>query len=516
MLRGGFRILYDRIGSQLAVSSENQNSFGFSATTTNGANATNATTNLGPLVSLNPNVRAFPRIAAQPQLNFPLSFPADESDRIIAGIDQSLVSPKQYTWNMSYGRELPKGFSFEASYIGRAARNLLLVRDVMHINNLREPQSGQDWYTAARLLNELRVANTPIASVTALPFFERLFPNLAGNYTINGVSTRLTASQAAYRLHARRGVGGVNNTDFTDIQFNIDDEGIFPNAFFHPQYAALQTLSTIGFSNYHGGAFSLRQRFKDSFLLDVNYTLAKAMDNASTLESQRVLSGVIRNPINPDLEYSISNFDIRHNLNANWLIALPFGKGRQWFSGSNKLTDALIGGWQLTGIMRLSSGLPTGTPGDVQWATNWQTPSNGVRLREVFTTNGSNVSGQPNAFSDSLAAYQSFRNARAGEVGDRNLTTLRIPTYFTLDAGLSKSFKLPYAEGHALQFRWEVFNVTNTQPFGVFAVGALSLQPEPFAATAAPPNFGRYSGSQTPVGEPRPGRVMQFALRYSF
>ena len=408
---------------------------------------------------------------------------------------------------------LASGFNFD---YGRAARNLLLVRDVMHINNLREPQSGQDWYTAARLLNELRVANTPITSVTALPFFERLFPSLAGNYAINGVSTRLTASQAAYRLHARRGVGGVNNTDFTDIQFNIDDEGIFPNAFFHPQYAALQTLSTIGFSNYHGGAFSLRQRFKDSFLLDVNYTLAKAMDNASTLESQRVLSGVIRNPINPDLEYSISNFDIRHNLNANWLIALPFGKGRQWFSGSNKLTDALIGGWQLTGIMRLSSGLPTGTPGDVQWATNWQTPSNGVRLREVFTTNGSNVSGQPNAFSDPLAAYQSFRNARAGEVGDRNLTTLRIPTYFTLDAGLSKSFKLPYAEGHALQFRWEVFNVTNTQPFGVFAVGALSLQPEPFAATAAPPNFGRYSGSQTPVGEPRPGRVMQFALRYSF
>jgi hypothetical protein len=516
VLRGGFRLLYDRIGSQLAVSSENQNSFGFSSSTTNGANSTNPTTLLGPLVSLTPNVRQFPRISAPSQLNFPLAFPADESDRIIAGIDQSLVSPKQYTWNLSYGRELPKGFSFEASYIGRAARDLLLVRDVTHINNLRDPQSGQDWYTAARILNELRVANTPITGVQALPFFEKFFPALAGNYTVNGVSTRLTASQAAYRMHARRTVGGLNNTDFTDIQFTIDDEGIFPNAFFHPQYAALQTLSTIGLSNYHGAAFSLRQRFKNSFLVDLNYTFAKSMDNGSTLESQRVLSGVIRNPINPDLEYSVSNFDVRHNFNANWLLELPFGKERKFFSGINSVADALIGGWQLTGIMRLNSGAPIGTPRDTQWATNWQTQSDGVRVRDVETSTSANVNGRPNAFSDPLAAYNSFRNARAGEVGDRNLSTLRFPRYFALDAGLSKSFRMPYSEGHALQFRWEVFNVTNTQPFGVFAIGALSLEPEPFAATAPPANFGRYSGSQTPVGEPRPGRVMQFALRYSF
>jgi hypothetical protein len=516
VLRGGFRMLYDRIGSQLAVSAESENSFGFSSQTTNGANSTNVTDRLGPLVSLNPNVRSFPRISAPSQLNFPLAFPADESDRIIAGIDQSLVSPTQYTWNFSYGRELPGGFSFEASYIGRAARDLLLVRDAMHLNNLRDTQSGQDWYTAARILNELRIANTPITNVSAIPFIEKFFPDLAGNYTVNGAPTQLTASQALYRFHARRTVGGLNNTDFTDIQFNIDDAGIFPNAFFHPQYAALQTLSTVGRSNYHGAAFTLRQRYKTSFLIDLNYTFAKAMDNGSTLETQRVLSGVIRNPINPDLEYSVSNFDVRHNFNANWLLELPFGQGRKFFGGINSVGEALLGGWQLTGIMRVNSGLPTGTPRDTQWATNWQTQSDGVRLRDVETSPTANVNGRPNAFADPLAAYNSFRNARAGEVGDRNVSTLRFPSYFVLDAGLSKSFKMPYAEGHALQFRWEVFNVTNTQPFGVFAVGALSLEPEPFAATATPANFGRFSGSQTPVGEPRPGRVMQFALRYSF
>jgi hypothetical protein len=227
-----------------------------------------------------------------------------------------------------------------------------------------------------------------------------------------------------------------------------------------------------------------------------------------------VLSTVIRNPIDPDLEYSVSNFDVRHNFNANWLLSLPFGKGRTFFGAAHPVVDGLIGGWQLTGITRFNTGLPAGTPRDIQWATNWQTQSDGVRVRDIESSPSANVDGRPNLFSDPLEAYRSFRNARAGEVGDRNLSTIRAPRYFVLDAGLSKSFRLGYAEGHQLQFRWEVFNVTNTQPFGVIA--GLSLQPDPFAATAPSANFGRFSGSQTPVGEPRPGRVMQFALRYVF
>jgi hypothetical protein len=511
VFRGGFRMLYDRIGSQLAVASESENSFGFSSETTNGANSTNVTNNLGPLVGLNPNVRQFPRISAPSELAFPLAFPSDETDRIIAGIDQSIVSPVQYTWNFSIARELPRGFSFEIGYVGRAARNLLLTRDVMQLNNLRDPASGQDWYSAARVLNQLRNADTPVSSVQSIPFFEKFFPGLADTF---GLPAQLTSSQAAYLLHAKDSVGGEDITDFTLLQFILDDAGIVPNAFFHPQYAALQTLSSVGKSNYHAGFFTLRQRFGSNFLFDFNYTVSKSMDNASTLETQRVLSTVIRNAINPDLEYSVSDFDVRHNFNANWLMALPFGKGRKFFGESGSVVNGLIGGWQLSGIARYNTGLPSGAPGDIQWATNWQTQSDGVRVRDVKSSPSSNVDGRPNLFSNPLEAYRSFRNARAGEVGDRNLATIRLPRYFVLDAGLSKSFKMPYAEGHQLQFRWEVFNVTNTQPFGVIA--GLALLPDPFNASEPSADFGRFSGSQTPVGESRPGRTMQFALRYSF
>jgi Carboxypeptidase regulatory-like domain len=504
VIRAGFRMVYDRLGSQLAVSAESENSFGFSSQTTNGPNSTNPTTLLGPLVTLNPDVRSFPRIDAPSALVFPLAFPGDETDRIIAGIDQSITSPRQYSWNLVYGRELPKGLSLEVGYVGRAARNLLLTRDIMQLNNLRDPSSGQDWYAAARTLNELRNANTPITSVPAIPFFENFFSNLA--------SPGLTPSQLIYSLHAKPEVGGDDFTDFTFLQLILDDAGVFPNAFFHPQYAALQTLSSVGQSNYHAGFVSLRQRLGTTLTFDFNYTYSKSFDNSSTLETQRVLGTVIRNSIDPNLEYSLSDFDVRHNINASWLLELPFGRGRKFFNSQNSLLEGIIGGWQLTGITRFNTGLPTGSPSDIEWATNWQTQSDGVRIRPVNSSPNPNVDGSPNLFSNPLEAYRSFRNARAGEVGDRNIPTLRLPNYFVLDAGLSKTFRI--TEGHRLQFRWEVFNVTNTQPFG--ALDSLTLLPDPFNAIAPSAGFGNFIGSQVPVGETRPGRNMQFALRYSF
>jgi hypothetical protein len=179
VLRGGFRMLYDRVGSQLAVSSEAENSFGFSNSTTNTSNRFNTTTAPPPLVTgFNPNVRT-PAYGLNPptQLNFPLQRPPGFG--IFASFDQSLKTPVQYTWNASYGRELPKGLSVEVSYVGRAARDLLLVRDVAQPNNIVDPISGMDWYTAAARLNDLRLANTPIANVTNIPFFENWYPGLA-------------------------------------------------------------------------------------------------------------------------------------------------------------------------------------------------------------------------------------------------------------------------------------------------------------------------------------------------
>lgn len=269
---------------------------------------------------------------------------------------------------------------------------------------------------------------------------------------------------------------------------------------------------------------TLRHRFKSDLAFDVNYTFSKSFDDASTLEAQAANGAFVRNPLDLRPNRAVSNFDVRHSFNANWLAALPFGKDKLLFGKANRAWDAIVGGWQLTGILRMNSGLPIqngqGAPFEQgTWATNWQLGSSTVRIRDIKESPSANVADpsgntaglRPNLFSDPTAAFRSFRSPRAGEVGDRNI--LRLPAYFALDAGLGKSFKMPYAEGHQMTFRWEVFNVTNTQPFGVIAT--MGQVQDPYLSQPGS-DFGRFNGSQAPVGESRPGRVMQFALRYVF
>src|SRR5215813_1435742 len=225
VVRGGFRMLYDRIGSALAVNFDLNSQLGFSASGNASANACNQSTSLCPrLTGLTPNVAAYPGIVLPSSLAFPLTQPIEGGrGRLDTAIDDSLTTPRQYTWNLTYGRELPKGFAFEASYVGRAARNLLAVRDIMALNDLVDPKSGVDWFTAAGMLANLRERNTPITSVQSIPYFEHLFPGLAGNYSVNGQTVGLTATQAFYRRVARmyvnndpkQGViGGRNTTDW--------------------------------------------------------------------------------------------------------------------------------------------------------------------------------------------------------------------------------------------------------------------------------------------------------------
>jgi hypothetical protein len=507
-IRGGFRIVNDYFGQQLAVSFDSLSSIGFTSSNTIAANTYNVTDRLAPrFTGFDQDVRALPGIPAPAQR---FSTPADQAQRIETSLDATIKSPIHYTWSLSYGRQLPKGAYFEASYIGRAARNLFATRDVMALNNLVDPASGMDWYTAAGILHDLRAANTPIDQVQSLPFFQNLFPGYTT--TVNGVA--LNSTQRVYRLVARDGLtgpvgGGFDILDWTFIQLLIDDRGIHPNMFFHPQYAAFSAFGTTAYSDYNGLVLSLRQRLGNTLSYDINYTYSVSKDNASGLQTgDSYGSQFILNPLRPEDNYAYSDFDARHILNANFIFQFPFGRGRSLFSNVNKWADAFIGGWQLTGVYRFNSGLPLSTPIDAaQWATNWNAQSNGTRIGDV---DAEVVRSTQNFFANPQAAFNSFRNARPGETGERNV--FRLPHYQTLDLGLSKSFNMPWSENHKLQLRWEVFNVQNFQYLdaGNLTRTTWGLPQDPELGTAAS-SFGKIFDRIQ--GSPR---SMQFGLRYSF
>jgi hypothetical protein len=499
VFRGGFSMAYDRVGSALAVSFDLNNTLGFSSSQVISANTYNVTDRPAPLFTgYDQVIRTLPGIKVPAKLTFPLMQPADGSERIEASLDDKLTTPVHYSWNFSIGREFGGGLTVEASYMGRMARNLLAQRDVMQLNNLVDPKSGMDWYTAAGLLYDARWNDVPISAMQPIPYFQNLFPAAA-------TSTQ-TATQRIYRRVSR---DGLDTPDWTYLQEWLNSRGIYSAMFFQPQYAALEAWSTMAYSDYHAGTLSVRERFKNSLNMELNYTFSKSIDNASGLERAGTYStaGFILNSLRPDDNRGLSSFDITHMINGNALWDLPIGRGHRLFGGINSIADQFLGGWQLSSIFRWNTGLPEIAPYDAEiWATNWNAQSYGVRLHPIEAA--PTKSGvYPNFFADPTYAYQSFRNARAGETGDRNI--FRRQSYIALDFGLGKSFKL--YENHTLQFRWEVFNATNTQRLGgpTLSRAGFGLNVDPQLGTPAL-DFGRISAIQ---GSPR---VMQFGLRYDF
>ena len=530
VIRSGFRVTYDRIGSQLAVNFDLNNLAGFTSARNINANTFDVVEGqLGPLFSgFNPDVRSLPFPGATgpipTTLQFPLTVPADEDQRIEVSLDQGITTPYNYSFNFSYARELGKGLSVEASYVGRWARNLLASRDIMQLNNIRDPQSGLSYYDAINALVNFRYANREINSIPDIPFFNNMFPFMPEWWG----DTSLTPTQAAYAFIAPEAVGGAGIADYTFLQLLWDDSpnctscpfgggpAKFNNMFYQPQFGALSAFSTVAHSNYNSLQVSVRQRLRNDITFDFNYTYGHSLDNASGLQNSTSYgSAFIVNALSPDENYATSDFDARHIINANWVIGLPLGRGKRFFGNAGGITEQVFGGWQSSGIFRWNSGLPIiQAPFDCcVWATNWNVQSNGVRVRPIQASpvrNGAN--GTPNLFSDPVAAYRSWRPARPGEVGDRNV--LRAPGYISLDMGLYKSFKI--TEGHEIQFRWEVFNVTNTQRFDGLTIADLSLGADPFLGGNPTSDFGKFTSTQAPLNETKAGRVMQFALRYTF
>ena len=536
-VRGGFAMVNDNYGQALAVDWDLNNTLGFTSNFTTPANTydtvTGGTKPLGPLfTSFNQDVRSLPNVVVPGSLKFPLSQPIDEGERIETGVDSTLHAPKEYVWNFTVEREMRAGTTLSVSYIGRMGRSLLARRDAVAFNDVRDPKSGMDWYTAGTILEKQRQLDVDTSQIASIPFFDNLFPaNLVTlmNNDPNiqaGFPSNWTPTQVFYGLQSRGGGGHPTNpfaffagNDWTDGQAQIDialfDAGL-PTRFMQPQYGALSAWSTVGNSDYNALAMTVRQRLS-TLTLDLNYTYAHSLDDASGLQGAAGYSSAafIVNPIRQRSWYGNSTFDIRHLVNADAVWQMPFGRGKAFMNSSNRAVDAIIGGWQLSGIYRWNTGLPVLSPfDDARWATNWNVQANVTPLGPIQTC--PNRTGTPKLFGGSdcniKAIYQSFRNAYPGETGPRNY--LRFPGYMNVDLGLAKTLNMPWSEKHQLQLRWDVFNVANAQSFGQIDTRnrtGIGVARDPALRNLNPPTV--WSNFVQIQGQPR---VFQVGARYSF
>ncbi len=495
-IRLGWGMYYDLFGSGL-MRSFSANAFGLSTLLTNpSAVLTIATAPRFTAIDQIPKEILVPAPAAK----FPATYP--DVFAITNGLDDTLVPPYNMSGNFSVGREFSGGWFAQASYVGRFSRRSLVRRDAAMPTNLADPKSGMSYFEAATILARQVVANVPVANVQKVPYWENLFSKAA--------TATQTATQVAYSRFAG------NLYDWTYALYGLDTgvgqgncaarnrcSDLGPWAFFHPQFSYLSVFSSIAGGNYHGLQWSLRKRFPNGDSVDVNYTFSKSMDLRSNTERAANATGVIWNPWYPGLQRGVSDYDNTHLFNMLGVYNLPLGKGRRYVSGASGLLNALVGGWQIAGTWRWSSGFPVSVYQTGVWPTNWNNNNwadwNGKQFERKQTKNAPAVAGTggPNMFPAPKAALDAFSGAMPGGIGMRN--GIRGDGIFNMDASLSKRFRI--REGHSIQFRWETFNISNTAKFDV---GTASLD------ISVAGTYGKYTDQLT---QPR---VMQFGLRYEF
>ncbi len=484
-IRGGFSLTYDRIGGAFVVSTDLSGAFGLASGVINQSGVLDYTT-----AERFRGFNALPAPPPAPRGGFP-NFPASDTSALGFVVDNTLRTPYSMSFNFSITRELPHNFTIETAYIGRLGRKLLTKVDISApLIDFRDPASGQTYAQAVRLLEPLINANTPVAQVPRQPFFENIFPALAGS--------GLTATQSAYQILAANAPSWTDALFFMDVVLGAARFG--PNTFFQQQFQSLPAWTNWGASSYHGFNLLVRKRFSAGTQFDFNYTVSKSIDNASTIENAARLTGQIANIFRPRDSFAVSNFDARHQFNANWIAELPFGQGRLVGRSVPGWLNQFIGGWSVTGLFRYQTGLPLSVGNGFFFPTNFFLTGPATKIAPAPTSDVTkkDPNGEPNLFRNPAAVFAAFANTKVGDSGSRNV--LRGHRFFTLDLGVQKNFRLPW-ESHRIQFRWETFNLTNTPNF---AGVNLTLDDRV--------GFGRFTSTTGDSSR----RVMQFALRYEF
>jgi Carboxypeptidase regulatory-like domain len=438
-------------------------------------------------------------------------------------VDDGVKTPHSFQADLSVQRELPGGFTLEADYVGRFGRRTLQNRDLAMPLDLVDPKSGMDYFQAADLIeNEFYAqtrANEPHTAVgiQKIPYWEDLFPDAAGAGAIGTGTPGYTATQNIFNHFATNPLNASYGIYSMDILCNPGCGGKH-NRYYANQYSDLFTVSSIGTSSYHSGQLIVRHPMHNGLQADFSYTLSKSIDlgsdaernsgtyNASSLTGYQSFSQIM-NAFNPKLNKAVSDFDTHHLVTVDWVYDLPFGRQRKFASHANGLVNAVIGGWEMTGLGRVTSGLPFGDQIGAGWVTSWSYQSFIVKTGNVPMHKHLIPGVGPQAFADPDALEASVTSAKnniarfpiPGEAGTRN--AFRGDGFFGIDSGLNKTWNM--WEHTSLKFAWEVFNVSNSSRFDVNP--NYSLQ-----SLFGNGNLGIYTATLSQA------RVQQFSLRASF
>jgi Carboxypeptidase regulatory-like domain/TonB dependent receptor len=275
---------------------------------------------------------------------------------------------------------------------------------------------------------------------------------------------------------------GVNNqSEFNTNASLIPGSGNAGRPFFQLFGRTGDVSTYLGTHTYYNGLqVKLDRRFSNGFMITTAYTWSKAINFAED-------NGGVPIPLDVLINKARMSDNRTHVYTQSFMYDLPFGRGKQWMSSG--FGNALLGGWQVQGIVSLMSGswfTPT-APGSTLNA-----PGNEQRPDMVGEVDYPRQYGPGQQFFDTSAFAIPAQNTLGN--GGRNI--LEGPSLLNLDASLFRSFFV--AEGKSLTLRVEAFNLTNTPHYNNPQAGINS------------PQFGQV------VTAMEDQRQMQFGLTFRF
>jgi hypothetical protein len=319
------------------------------------------------------------------------------------------------------------------------------------------------------------------------------------NFTVEreiGFSTVLSGSYVG-----RRGIYGqreknINQPAIGAVQANpgVNVNALRPYKGFGP----IRETYNDANSTYNALQLELSRRFKNGLSYGVAYTYSKCMDSGS---NQR---DVIPDAYDASFLWGPCDYDVRNMLLINGIYELPIFR-----NSSSKVTKALLGGWQVTGIVQFQTGQPfkiqtaddfagigPGSGNQIQYFWKYAKFGQDPDYPKQFAAGGNSDPAQYLTVKDGNGTSLFTAPATGTIVKDRIRNYFYNPSFNNLNVGLFKTFRI--SESHRVLFRAEGFDVLNHPNWN---------------GVDGNPRSGTF-GKVTSKNDDR--RNIQLSLRYSF
>jgi len=277
-----------------------------------------------------------------------------------------------------------------------------------------------------------------------------------------------------------------------------------------PEFGRIQLVDASANANYNAASVKVTKRYTNGLTYLAAYTWAKSIDDASSIRTNDGDTLFPQNSHCLRCERGNSIFNTKSRFVTSLLYDLPVGKGRS-FDISNKILNAIVGGWQVGTIFTYQTGFPITIQGNAKDLSGTGGGFDRPNATGISPVLPNNLQTTEHFFNNCIPATAttpsrncglngttgpSFVPQALGTFGSTGRNTLIGPRLFNFDASAIKDFHV--SESQYLQFRLESFNSTNHPNWG-----------NPNSSVFSP-DFGTITGTRTAM------RQLQLALKYIF